>query len=200
LSKLLFIDTETGGLDPRAYSIFSLGAVVWEDGKLGDSFQVFIAEPNPVSEPEAMKVNRLDLNWLKENGVSPAKAIESFHQFLARNFGGAQTRDKIALAGHNVNFDVGFLRRLYSLADAKFDEVFSHRTLDTASVLRFLIVSGKVGIKDAGLGAALEFFKITVEDDKRHTALGDALATAAVLNCAIDLVKCAEPQDASKGS
>jgi DNA polymerase-3 subunit epsilon len=42
--RFLVIDTETGGLQPEMHSILSLGAVVWDDGILGEEFEVLIAE------------------------------------------------------------------------------------------------------------------------------------------------------------
>ena len=34
MTKLLVVDTETGGLHPDRCSLLTLGAVVWEDGRL----------------------------------------------------------------------------------------------------------------------------------------------------------------------
>lgn len=187
--KLLVIDTETGGLDPSRYSILSLGAVVWEGGALGETFEVFVAEPDPAVEPEAMGVNGIDLAWLKEHGAAPREAVGLFQLFVERNFGGEGRGGKIQLAGHNVSFDVGFLKRLYRLAGSGYDEVFSHRLLDTASVINFLIVAGRLPPGRTGLGPALKHFGIEVEAGRRHTALGDALATARLLNKTVELVR-----------
>jgi DNA polymerase III epsilon subunit-like protein len=187
--QLLVIDTETGGLDPAKYSILSLGAVVWREGKLEDQFEVFVAEPQPVFEAEAMSVNRIDVDWLRLNGVDPKEAIERFHLFLRKNFGTFPPTERISIAGHNVNFDVGFLKRLYAFTTYNYSDIFSHRLLDTAGILRFLSISGKLDLNTASLDEAIEYFKINIDDSQRHTALGDAIATAQVLNYMIELVK-----------
>lgn len=189
MNKLLVIDTETGGLDPKLFSILSLGAVVWGDGEILDSFEVFIAEPEIKAETEALAVNRINIDWLKANGVAPNEAVSRFHLFLDKNFGAGAERAKINVAGHNVSFDVGFVKRLYSFTNYKYDEVFSHRVLDTAGIVRFLIIAGKLPLEGADSTAVFEYFTIKVETGKRHTALGDALATATLLTRLVDVVK-----------
>ena len=189
MNKLLVIDTETGGLDPKLFSILSLGAVVWNDREILDSFEVFVTEPEIKAEREALEVNQINLDWLKANGVPPAEAVSRFHLFLDKNFGAGASREKINVVGHNVSFDVGFLKRLYSFTDYKYDEVFSHRVLDTAGIVRFLIIVGKLPLESAGSTAVFEHFQINVETGKRHTALADASATATLLTRLVDMVK-----------
>jgi len=188
-NRLLVFDTETGGLDPVKYSILSLGAVVWEDGRLGDKFNIFVAEPQPAVEAVALSVNHIDMDWLRQNGVSPDEAVKRFHLFLEKNFGSLPLKEGIPVAGHNVNFDVGFLKRLYSLTTYNYDEIFSHRVLDTAGILRFLIICGKLKLSSASSNAAFEHFNISIDQGERHTALGDAIATAELLTCMMELVK-----------
>ena len=40
--RLLFIDTETGGLDPQKHSLLSLALVVWEKREILDSKEFLI--------------------------------------------------------------------------------------------------------------------------------------------------------------
>ena len=56
-----------------------------------------------------------------------------------------------------------------------FGKVFSHRILDTYSILRYLYDSGRIDDKIESSAKAFSFFGINVEG--RHTALGDAKAT-----------------------
>lgn len=190
MSKLLVIDTETGGLDPATHSILSVGAIVWEDGKLGDSFEVYILEPTLQVDKKATEVNRISLPWLHQHGSNPADAVKQFIAFIERNFNEYQNqRDKVPIVGHNINFDVGFLKRLFSLAGQNYDEVFSHRVLDTAGILRFLSLAGKISIHGAGSTAAFDYFHIDINSSERHTALADARATGQLLTKLVELVK-----------
>lgn len=187
--RLLIVDTETGGLDPQKHSILSLGAVVWDSGVSIDIFEALIVEPEIVADTEAIIVNKIDLDAHRLNGITPSEAVKQFMAFLDKNFGILGERAKIDLVGHNISFDAGFIRRLFSLAGTDFESCFSHRVLDTAGILRFLILAGKLPIKGAGLDEALAHFKIIVQRDKRHTALGDAVATAQLLNELLKIVR-----------
>lgn len=189
MAKLLVIDTETGGLDPQHHSILSLGAVVWDDGISVDVFEALIVEPSIVVDPDAMMVNRINLREHQLIGLSPGNAVKQLLLFLDKNFGESRKNEKVELVGHNISFDVGFVRRLFLLANVDFESCFSHRTLDTASILRFLVLADKLSLKRVGLSEALAYFGITVPQDKRHTALGDAKATAQLLNELLRIVR-----------
>lgn len=189
VARLLIVDTETGGLDSQKHSILSLGAVVWDSGVSIDTFEALIVESEIVADSEAIIVNKIDLDTHRLNGITPPEAVKQFMAFLEKNFGALGERAKIDLVGHNISFDAGFIRRLFSLANIDFENCFSHRMLDTAGILRFLILAGRLPLKGAGLSEALGHFGISVPQDKRHTALGDAVATAQLLNELLKLVR-----------
>ncbi len=184
--KIFIIDTETGGFEPERNSILSLGGVVWEDGRVLGEIDFLIAEDTLDVEPEAMAINKLPLDEVRRQGLSPMTAVNTLETFLDRHFDPTQ---KIALAGHNIGFDVGFLKRLYMLAGADFQGRYSHRLLDTASVMRFLSMAGRLPFDNPSLDAGLLHFGIDVPLLQRHTALADARATAQLLGKLVDLMK-----------
>jgi DNA polymerase-3 subunit epsilon len=92
--------------------------------------------------------------------------------------------------GHNVGFDIGMLKRLCKLANAvPFEDLFSHRSLDTMSILRYLHLAGKVPESALSSTGGFDHFGIIVPPADRHTALGDARATAELLNRMLALIK-----------
>lgn len=186
MSKLLVIDTETGGLDPLIHSILSLAGVVWEDGIIKDECEVFIVEGPLVVTAEAMRINQIDLTAHIKKAKPPREAAADFFGFARGCF---DRKCPIVLTGHNVGFDVGFLKRLCRLGGFGFESFFSHRTLDTASILRFLFLLGKVPESATSSTGGFELFHIQVPDELRHTALGDARATAELLTRMIELVR-----------
>lgn len=188
MKRFLIIDTETGGFDPQTYSILALGAVVWERNRVIDQVEFFVAEPQPKCDPEALKINRIDLDWLAEHGEPPDVVVGRLEEFLKPHFSDLAAGEGISLVGHNVQFDVDFVKRLYRLAGRRFAGIFSHRVIDTSSVLRFLILAGKLPLSSAGSSEAFEYFQIPIDPDERHTALADARATSALLDKLIDIV------------
>lgn len=171
--RLLFIDTETGGLDPQKHSLLSVGLVLWDNGIIIDSKEILINDGVLSATDEALAINRINLDEHKKIAISPKDAIEQIKQFAQKCKIGD---DKITIAGHNVQFDVGFLKQLFYNNEERFHTIFSHRIIDTSSILNYLYLAGKLKQKAVSSDSAFEYFGIEV--DGRHTALGDAVATA----------------------
>ena len=216
--RLLIIDTETGGLDPRTNAILEVAGLVWERnpgqaGRILGKFRYAVDDPDGTCEPRALEINGIDL--ATHRGMSPelvVALIEDFIQVVYRDdakprVNGIPSVERVVLGGHNVGFDVGFLKRLYDLADkpkgffgffknlyrlvvprdshdSRYEKIFSHRLIDTCGVVRYLVLAGALPLEGAGSQEAFEYFGITPED--AHTALGDAEATAKLLDKLID--------------
>jgi DNA polymerase III epsilon subunit-like protein len=73
------------------------------------------------------------------------------------------------------------------MAGRRLPEDFSHRTVDTHSLMWALVVRGRLPPTVRGSDAAFAHFGIAPDPDARHTALGDALATRELLLRLIDL-------------
>lgn len=172
--KLLFIDTETGGLDEFKHSLLTIGLVYWEDGKVLDTKEIFISKEKYSYVQAALDVNKIDLDQLRKEGVSEIDAIKEIESFCEKNFG----KNKVTICGHNTAFDVNFIRELYRRNKESYTSRFNYRFLDTACILKFLYIKGKFKMDISTSDKAFEYFKIEVEENKRHTALGDAEATA----------------------
>jgi DNA polymerase III subunit epsilon len=180
--KLLFIDTETGGLDPQKHSLLSMAMVVWEDMEIIDSQEILINDGQITTTDEALAINKIDIEEHKKTALSPTLAMDQLLTFISKHF---PDQRKITLAGHNVQFDVSFLKRFFSRNNKNFSEFFSHRIIDTSSILYYLYLSGHIKHKAISSDKAFELFEIKVEG--RHTALGDAVATAKLFNKLLDL-------------
>lgn len=188
-SKLLIIDTETGGLSAAKYSILSLGAVIWQDRSIIDEIEIFVKEPAVLTDPEALRVTGFDLSVLSKRGKTPEHAVSEFGAFLSRSFGDPKDREKIPVAGHNVGFDLAFCERLYRLGGSSIAGMFSHRVLDTASILAFLVLAGKLPTVCQSSDGAFEYFEIKFAAKERHTALADARATATLLSSLLQMLE-----------
>ena len=191
LDRLVILDTETGGLDPAVHSILSLAVVIWTPEKDEDSYELMIAEPNIVAEREALLINGIDLDKLRVEGKTPISAATLLFNFIRRHF---PASERPSLVGHNIHFDVAFLKRLFALAncETEYDKIFSHRTLDTAGIGRFLNLAGILNVKNSSDALFTHFGIMPACATKgvgRHTALGDAKATGELLRKLIATVK-----------
>jgi len=175
--KILFVDLETGGIDPLTHSILSIGLVVWSDLNIVDSLELCVNDGVLNVTSEALEINKINLETHKKKSLSSKQAIEKVLFFIQQHF---EANEKITLAGHNVNFDVNFLRYFFKKNNVDFNAYFSHRFIDTSSILYYLYFSGKLKKKCVSSDEAFQYFRISVS--KRHTALDDAKATAELFN------------------
>ena len=182
--KLLFIDTETGGLNPRKHSLLSLAMVIWEDMEIVDSQELLINDGMLSVTREALSINKIDLEKHKESALPSPIAIEKILLFISKHF---PNNSKITLAGHNVHFDAEFLKVLFTAHNKDFSEYFSHRIIDTSSILYYLYLSGHINQRAISSDQAFDLFGIKVEG--RHTAIGDAIATAKLFTILLKVIK-----------
>jgi DNA polymerase III subunit epsilon len=180
--KLLFIDTETGGLEPGKHSLLSASFGVWESGEITDVLDIHIQEKEYVVTQRALEINKIDLR-VPRNGYTTAGAKRAIVAFLNAHYG----EEKAVIVGQNIHFDIGFITALFSKAD--YEVHFSHRTIDTASILRFTDMAGITNIGGSGLSDAIKYFGIQVPEEKRHTSLGDIYATATVFNKLLEVAR-----------
>lgn len=182
--KLLFIDTETGGIDCNKHSLLSIGLVIWDKNEgILDNTEIFIRQEEYIITSKAQQINKFDKQEHERRATSPQNAMESIIHFCGKYF------DKnllIPLAGHNTQFDVGFLKVFMKMNRRSFDQMFSHRIIDTYTLMRSLYYCGKIKDDISSSAQAFKYFQINVID--RHSAKGDAIATAQLFNKLLELL------------
>lgn len=160
LSYTVF-DTETTGLDPGGGDeIIAIGAVRIVNARLleDETFDQLV-DPRRPSHPDAVKVHGIEDAMLR--GQPPIeRVLPRFHAFC----------EATVLVGHNVAFDLRFLQ----MKEAALGIAFPHPVLDT--LLLAHVLNEHTG--DHRLEALAH--RLGIEVVARHTALGDARATAAV--------------------
>ena len=165
LQELSFVvfDTETTGLMPNKDEIVQIGAVRVVNGRIipGETVDQ-LGNPGRPIPPGSTKVHRITDDMVAE-APDPATAISGFHIFA---------RDSVIVA-HNAPFDMAFLHKYGSISG----QVWDHPILDT--VLLSAVVFGAE--QEHTLDALCARLDIEIPQNLRHTALGDAQATAEAL-------------------
>jgi len=182
----LFLDTETGGLDPRSHSLLSLGLVVGDASGVADSLEILIKHEPYVVTGGGMKVNRIDLATHHEAALPPADALNQLDEFLNRHF---FEKTRVTLVGHNIAFDQAFLSTFLLTMGRDPEGRFHHRIMDTHSIASALRDAGKLDLQRLSSDSLFERFGINVPAEKRHTALGDSLATFELYWKLVELAK-----------
>jgi DNA polymerase-3 subunit epsilon len=163
-------DTETTGLDPNGGDeIISMGAVRIVNGRLlpDENFDQLVNPKRDVPW-ESVKYHGIRSEML-EDKPDIGQVLPNFFQFVQGTI----------LIGHNVAFDM----RMLQIKEAQTGIRFINPILDT------MLLSAVVhpAHKEHGLNAIAERLGITIKG--RHTALGDAIATAEVLLKLVSLLK-----------
>ena len=166
--RYVVVDLETTGLDPRTDRVVSVGAVGLREGRiqLGDRFFELVNPGRDIS-PEAVKIH----------GITPDRIAGARHGALVLADFCAFLGDAIMVA-HYARFDLHFINHLMT---ERYGFVLQNLVLDTVRMCRSVVLPhDPYGVMNrenhCALDALAERFGLKVPE--RHTALGDALATA----------------------
>jgi DNA polymerase-3 subunit epsilon len=170
-SNLLVIDIETTGPNPFLHDPLSV-ALVPVQGRTAPA-EINVRIDNPAWTSYGLRnFKAFEDDW-KRSALNPGDAVHEIESYLGR----VSPREEAVLVGHNVGFDMSFLRKLAYLAGQEAIKGLCHRTLDTYTLLYLALSRGLVPQSALSSDGAFEFFAIRVPSERRHTALGDALAT-----------------------
>jgi len=163
-------DTETTGLNPRGGDeIISIGAVRIVNGRLlkDDTFDRLV-DPLRDVPWESVKIHGIQPGMLKGQ-PDISRVLPDFHRFSADT----------VFVGHNVAFDMTMLEMKQDQAGVTFEQP----VLDTMLLSAAIHPSHKDHTLE-GIGQ-----RLGVEVQGRHTALGDAMATADLFLKLLPLLK-----------
>lgn len=162
--ELVALDVETTGLDPKSAEVLTIGAVPLRGRRviLSDRFEAVLKREGP-THAGSVRIHRLRAMDL-DHGVPPAEALGRFREWLGSR----------PIIGYCVDFDRAVLDRglraggLPALDVAAYDLRSLHRMKSRREV------EDHAGLAD--LDAILA--DAGVPPLARHTAIGDAVATA----------------------
>lgn len=177
----LFLDTETGGLDPQ-FSLLTLAAVLADKdfqpicgGNKEDTLYLQVRHPEYLVTPDAMTINKIDLVHHSAVGLNITEAQVAFKDFIERGFEKNNGR-KLMPVGHNLAFDLRFVwGQLMPKKD--WERYCGYHFIDTMVVARFF---NAIGLLDHGCSLVDLRDLFQIETGDAHNALADTKATLAV--------------------
>lgn len=169
--NLLVIDLETTGANPIRHDVLAVGLVPFFNPERATV--VYVRPPNPIWSSYAQANFQKFADTWQSAAVHPSRACAEIECWIAKEFSG----NAVTPIAHNVGFDVGFLRKLAFLAGKDEIDHISRRAIDTHTLLYVLYAQGDLPRSALSSDGAFSHFGIEIEEEHRHTALGDALAT-----------------------
>lgn len=175
--KILYFDVETTGLDSNLNYIIQLSGIIEIDGKVRENFNFKVRPVNWVTiSPEALQVTGVTIEQLRTSVYKEVSAVHAqFVDLLGKYCNKYDRSDKYYVGGYNVQFDLGFLRRFFQVAEDKYmGSWFNGRAIDPYQVLMWLDYHDHLKLDNYKLATACAHYGITIQ---AHDALSDILAT-----------------------
>lgn len=153
-------DTETTGLEASDRIVQIAGLRIARGRLTGERFETLVNPGRPIP-PGAIAIHGIT-DKMVADAPDMRSALTAFHHFA----------EDAVLVAHNAPFDMGMLRATESETGQHFD----NRVLDTV-LLSAMVWGGGV---PHTLDALAERLDIAIPPDLRHSAMGDATATAEI--------------------
>lgn len=172
-TRLIVVDTETGGLRPDRHALLSIAAV---DSEGGEAFHSLVRpSADWLVDEEALKVNGLSLDFLRDAGRAESVVMAEFIAWM-------KARKGAVFAGANPAFDAAFLEAAAKRCGLEWR---AGRTLDLRGAAWLAYEAQGLGLevgKDGNPKLSLDSIAGALglsRSGEKHDALEDALLTMA---------------------
>jgi len=183
--KYFLFDTETGGRRKEMSLLTLYGHILDDNLNILDTIDLKIKPDDGVYHVNAQGLEINKINIVEHDRI--AKPLSEVKTRFKNYICGWSLNQKLTPIGHNVRFDVKFVKT-HLLED--WDRYFDLRHIDTASIGKFLALSGIVPkLKTYSLSEMAQALMIDVNEDSRHEARFDADLTLNVLRNMTQLIK-----------
>lgn len=190
MNKIIFIDTETGGVNAEKSALIQLSGIIEVDGTEKEKFNFYIKpfENSEVNE-KALEVQGRILEELgTEKYIDESIIYKKFLEILDKYIDKYDKNDKFIVAGYNVKFDIDILKALFERNNNKFlFSYFNSSMLDPLYSVRLLQVAGMLPVLENNkLETWCKYFNIEL---KAHDSLQDITATKKLIEKLVELIK-----------
>ena len=181
ISRLVFVDLETSGLDYLQHEILEFAAIV-TDLKLKEVGRfVYKITPKHIesASPDALKTFGYDADVWSKEGLPITRALSQINRLIPKKTLGVAV-------GHNVKmFDLPFIRKAYT--DQKLFDPFSFHVIDTLDLAMAYCVASGVTLPNLKLQTLVTHFGLTCS--KAHHAMYDIHANMEVFKEIVGLLR-----------
>ena len=167
--KLLWLDTETTGLNKERCDIVQIAGIVVIDGKEQERFNLYAQPINWENiEPVAFEHNGLSIDILKTFPL-PQEMYTNLIAILNKYIDPYDHDDKFYLAGHNVQFDLEFLKNFFTkMGNKYFGAYFYYHTVDLLALVTILHTAGLFNLSTFKLGDIAKYLDLEVQGELHH--------------------------------
>jgi hypothetical protein len=190
MNKIIFIDTETGGVNAEKSALIQLSGIIEVNGVEKEKFNFYIKPfKNSEINEKALEVQGRTLEELRtDKYIDESIIYKKFLEILDKYIDKYDKNDKFIVAGYNVKFDIDILKALFERNNNKFlFSYFNSSMLDPLYSVRLLQVAGMLPVLENNkLETWCKYFNIEL---KAHDSLQDITATKKLIEKLIELIK-----------
>ena len=175
--RVMVLDSETGGLNSKVHSVFSIGALVGDldTGEIIEMFEALHKLPSIEDykyTAKAVEIHGITPEQAFAEGVSTEEIQNKFMDLWYAHGAGI-------IGGHNIQYDLNMIsRQVFGIEPEDLETNLTYRKLDTLPMMRLFTGHDNVN-SGASLTQAVKLLKIDMEEygkNKFHAALFDSIA------------------------
>lgn len=175
--KLIYIDTETTGANPRgpnAHDVVQLAAIVEIDGVVVERILLECAPFNPNNyEPEALSITGVTMEELMQR-PDPTVTFKKFTDMLHRHRNKYDKKDRFFFVAYNAQFDYQVLiEQAKKAGDEWFMTNFWSPPICVMMTAANLLMPVRDQMPNFKLQTVCKFCEIEFSENKAHDALYD---------------------------
>lgn len=178
MAKILYIDVETTGLDPKKHSIVQCSGIIEIDDAEKERFDLCM-RPRAGTEidPKALKVIGNTEDQLNDYPGSVPQYV-ALCRTLGKYIKKFKREDKFFFAGYNAHFDMGFMRAWWeAVGDVYFGSWFYFPPLDIMTIAANEMMDVRAEMKDFKLHTVCERLGLAWDEESAHDAMYDVEKT-----------------------
>lgn len=213
--KLLYIDCETAGLDPKKNPIIQISGIVEIDGEVKREFDYKVRPPSLLSpsapaenhtnhhtqkhlptiiDDKALEINKITREQLTDidrlDYVEVYKKLKSVFLTYVDRY---NREDKLWLVGQNVQFDFEFLQALWKCnSDDYLGSFIHHNKIDLISLTAALKIAKVLDTPNLKLATISPLFGV---GEQTHDSLSDIKQTREIFKKVLRSLEKVKPQE-----
>jgi DNA polymerase III epsilon subunit-like protein len=185
-ARYVAFDCETTGVDELCNLLTVSFIVLDKDLNSIDSLDLSIKQSHGyVVYPEALAINKIDLIKHHTTSIELEQARNMLHTFLntyKRNY-------LLIPIGHNIAFDIRFIKTSGLITAEEFPKYFSHNHIDTVTISQFMKVCGHLPLHQSiSLTNLSAYYSLSTSTTLQHSSHYDTQMTIKLLKQYKDMV------------
>ncbi len=196
--KVIFVDTETGGIDPNKVSILTFNALVCEFKESG-SFKI-LDSLNLKLKPddgcyhvnaEALAINGIDLVEHNKEAISIADGNLKLYRYLRDH----TTKERMVCVGQHIHFDLEHMFMSGLIEERKFYTFMDKKVIDILTLASMAMLMGLIPRNQScKLKDLAKYLGVPVDEKKLHDASYDNELAANVFSKMFKLFRAGQPE------